>query len=100
MHVEHPFALHVETLARRRQQLDLRCALDDFPEQVRAVDQVLEVVEHEQRRALTQVVKELFLCEKPMWAPSTANWIDSAIAGARNSGDATETSGTKCTPCG
>ena len=61
MHVEHPFALHVETLTRRRQQLDLRCALDDFPEQVRAVDEVLEVVEHEQRRPLAQVVEELFL---------------------------------------
>ena len=61
VHVEHPFALHVETLTRRRQQLDLRCALDDLPEQVRAVDEVLEVVEHEQRRPLAQVVEELFL---------------------------------------
>ena len=32
MHVEHPFALHVETLARGRQQFDLWCMLDDFPE--------------------------------------------------------------------
>ena len=61
VHVEHPFALHVETLTRRRQQLDLRCALDDLPEQVGAVDEVLEVVEHEQRRPLAQVVEELLL---------------------------------------
>ena len=61
VHVEHPFALHVETLTRRRQQLDLRCALDDLPQQVRAVDEMLEVVEHEQRRPLAQVVEELFL---------------------------------------
>ena len=61
VHVEHPFALHVETLTRRRQQLDLRRALDDLPQQVRAVDKVLEVVEHEQRRALAQIVEELFL---------------------------------------
>ena len=47
VHVEHPLALHVETLARRRQQLDLGCALDDLPQQVRALDQVLEVIEHE-----------------------------------------------------
>ena len=100
VHVEHPFALHVETLTRRRQQLDGRCALDDFPQQVRAVDQVLEVVEHEQRRPLAQIVEELFLRREGAWAPSTANWIDSATAGARNSGDATETRGTKCTPCG
>ena len=33
--VEHPFALHVEPLPRRRQQLDLRCALDDLAQQVR-----------------------------------------------------------------
>ena len=61
MHVEHPFALHVETLTRRRQQLDLRRALDDLPQQLRAVDEVLEVVEHEQRRPLAEVVEQLLL---------------------------------------
>ena len=33
--VEHPLALHVETLTRRRQQLDVRGALDDLAQQVR-----------------------------------------------------------------
>ena len=59
--VEHPFALEVETLSRRRQQLDLRRTLDDLPQQIGAADEVLEVVQHEQRRPLAQIVEELLL---------------------------------------
>ena len=59
--VEHPLALHVQALARRGQQLDVRRALDDLREQVGALDEVLEVVEHEQRRPLAQIVEELLL---------------------------------------
>ena len=61
---------------------------------------MLEVVEHEQRRPLAQVVEQLFLRGEAAVGAVEAKWIDSATAGARNSGDATETSGTKCTPCG
>ena len=59
--VEHPLALHVETFSRRRQELDVRGALDHLAEQAGAVDQVLEVVEHEQRRALAEIVEQLLL---------------------------------------
>ena len=79
MHVEHPFALHVETLTRRRQQLDLRRALDDLPQQVRALDEVLEVVEHEQRRPLAEVVEELFLRRE-----ATARAVRSELNRLRN----------------
>jgi len=61
VHVEHPLALHVEALTRRRQQRDLRRSLDDRPEQTRAVDQVLEVVEHQQRGPLREIVEKLLL---------------------------------------
>ncbi len=84
--VEHPFALHVESFARGRQELDSRGSLDQFAEQAGAVDQVLEVVEHEQGRALAQVVEQLLLRREAAVRASTANWIASATAGARSSG--------------
>ena len=59
--VEHPLALDVETLPRRRQELDLRGALDDLAQKPGALDEVLEVVEHEQRRPLAEVVEQLLL---------------------------------------
>ena len=59
--VEHPLALDVEPLPRRRQELDVRGALDHLAQKPGAVDQMLEVVEHEQRRALAEVVEQLLL---------------------------------------
>ena len=59
--VEHPLTLDVEPLSRRRQKLDVRCALDHLAQKPGAFDQMLEVVEHEQRRALAEVVEQLVL---------------------------------------
>ncbi len=59
IHVEHPLALHLEALPRGRQQLHLRSLLDDLGEQVPRVEQVLEVVEHEQRGPFAQEVDQL-----------------------------------------
>ena len=59
--VEHPLALDVEPLPRRRQELDVRGALDHLAQKPGALDEMLEVVEHEQRRALAEVVQQLLL---------------------------------------
>ena len=59
--VEHPLALDVEPLPRRRQELDVRGALDHLAQKSGALDEMLEVVEHEQRRALAEVVEQLVL---------------------------------------
>ena len=59
--VEHPLTLDVEPLPRRRQELDVRCALDHLAQKPGALDQMLEVVEHEQRGALAEVVEQLVL---------------------------------------
>ena len=59
--VEHPLALDVEPLPRRRQELDVRGALDHLAQEPGALDEVLEVVEHEQRGALAEVVEQLLL---------------------------------------
>ena len=59
--VEHPLALDVEPLPRGRQELDVRGALDHLAQKPGALDEMLEVVEHEQRRALAEVVEQLLL---------------------------------------
>src|SRR4029077_14198776 len=56
-----PLALDVEPLPRGRQELDLGGALDHLAEKPGALDEMLEVVEHEQRRALAEVVEQLVL---------------------------------------
>ena len=50
-----------EPLPRRRQELDVRGALDHLAQKPGALDEMLEVVEHEQRRALAEVVEQLLL---------------------------------------
>ena len=57
--VEHPLALHLKALPRGRQQLHVRSLLDDLGEQIPRVEQVLEVVEHEQRCPFAQEVDQL-----------------------------------------
>jgi len=47
--VEHPLALHVQPLPRRRQELDVWGALDHLAQKPGPLDEMLEVVEHEQR---------------------------------------------------
>ena len=59
--VEHPFALDVQPLPRGRQELDVRGTLDHLAQKPGALDEMLEVVEHEQRRALAEVVEQLVL---------------------------------------
>ena len=59
--VEHPLALDVQPLPRRGQDSDLRCAPDHLAQKGGALDEMLEVVEHEQHRALAEVVEQLVL---------------------------------------
>ena len=59
--VEHPLALDVQPLPRGRQELDVRGALDHLAQKPGALDEMLEVVEHEQRGALAEVVEQLLL---------------------------------------
>ena len=59
--VEHPLALDVQPLSRRGQDLHVRRPLDHPRHEPGILDQVLEVVEHEQRRAFAQVIDELVL---------------------------------------
>ncbi len=59
--VEHPLALDVQPLPRRRQELDARGALDHLAQKPGALDEMLEVVEHEERGPIAEVVEELFL---------------------------------------
>ena len=64
LEVEHPLALHLESLPRGRQHLDPWRLLDHLGEQITRVEQVLEVVEHKQRRALAQVINKLIASRK------------------------------------
>ena len=59
--VEDPFALDAEALARRGHHLHPWSPLDDLRQKLRALDQVLEVVQDQQRRALAQEVQQLIL---------------------------------------
>ena len=57
--IEDPFALDAEALARGGQHRDPGCLLDDLGQELRALDEVLEVVEDEERRPPVQEVQEL-----------------------------------------
>ena len=59
--VEHPLALHVQPLPRRCQELDVWGALNHLAQKPGPLDEMLEVVEHQQRRALAEVVQQLLL---------------------------------------